>query len=194
MSSADDHTTAQAVHDLGAALWFGGTVMGVAGVNKSGNDLPIAVHRIRVANSAWNRFAPAQWAGIGAVLVAGSQLTAASKGRIAAQQDYGTVGALKIGVVLAGAASTAYASYCGHRIGAIAEEIQASGQRLEVRDVSRPAPTTPDRLARWQRRQRRTQLCVPLLAAANIVCNAYLVQSYRVGATARGVLGRVLPG
>ena len=194
MSSADDHTTAQAVHDLGSALWFGGTVMGVAGVNKSGNDLPNPADRIRVANSAWNRFAPAQWAGIGAVLVAGSQLTAASSGRIAAQQDYGKVGALKIGFVIAGALSTAYASYCGHRIGGIAQEIEESGQRLDVKDVSRPGPSTPDRLARWQRRQRRTQLCVPALAAANIVCNAYLVQSYRTGATVKGVLGRILPG
>ena len=36
INTADSRVAAQAVHDLGAALWFGGSVMGVAGVNKSG--------------------------------------------------------------------------------------------------------------------------------------------------------------
>jgi hypothetical protein len=32
---------------------------------------------------------------------------------------------------------------------------------------------------------------VPLLAGGNVVCNSVLVQSYRAGATAKGVLGRL---
>ena len=32
-SNTDNHFVAQAVHDLGSALWFGGAVMGIAGVN-----------------------------------------------------------------------------------------------------------------------------------------------------------------
>jgi hypothetical protein len=35
-TNSDNHYIAQAVHDLGSALRFGGTVMGAAGVNKSG--------------------------------------------------------------------------------------------------------------------------------------------------------------
>jgi hypothetical protein len=38
-----------------------------------------------------------------------------------------------------------------------------------------------------------TQFLVPALAGANIVCNSWLVQSYRAGATAKGVLRRLLP-
>ena len=30
-TSSDNHFVAQAVHDLGSALWFGGAVMGIAG-------------------------------------------------------------------------------------------------------------------------------------------------------------------
>lgn len=33
INTADSRVAAQAVHDVGAALWFGGSVMGVAGVN-----------------------------------------------------------------------------------------------------------------------------------------------------------------
>ena len=193
MSQTDNHAVAQAVHDLGSALWFGGTVMGVAGVNKSGADLQQGIDRIRVASSAWSRFAPAQWAGIAATLGAGLQLTRVGGRRIALQKGFGTVGALKAGLAVAGAAATAYAAYCGTKLGELAEEIEANGEKLDVQDATRPSAQTPAELATWQRRQRATQFAVPVLAAANIVCGSYLVQSYRAGATAKGVLGRLLP-
>lgn len=63
-----------------------------------------------------------------------------------------------------------------------------------VKDATSPTDQTPAELAVWQRRQRVTQYVVPALAGANIVCGSYLVQSYRMGATAKGVLRRVLPG
>lgn len=193
MTQTDNHAVAQAVHDLGSALWFGGTVMGVAGVNKSGADLQQGIDRIRVASSAWNRYAPAQWVGIGASLAAGLQLTRVGGRRIALQKGFGTIGALKAGLAVAGAAATAYAAFCGSRIGKLAEEIESRGEKLEVLDATRPTSQTPPELVRWQRHQRVTQYVVPVLAAANIACGSYLVQSYRAGATIKGVLRRVLP-
>jgi hypothetical protein len=194
MSQTDNHAVAQAVHDLGSALWFGGNIMGVAGVNKSGADLQQGIDRVRVASSAWTRFAPAQWAGIAATLGAGLQLTRVGGRRIALQKGFGTVGTLKAAITVAGAAATAYAAYCGSQIGKIAEQIEASGVKLDVQDATRPSEQTPPELAKWQRRQRATQFVVPVLAGANIACGSYLVQSYRAGATAKGVLGRILPG
>ena len=193
MAQTDNHTIAQAVHDLGSALWFGGTVMGVAGVNKSGADLQQGIDRVRVASSAWNRFAPAQWAGIAATLGAGLQLTRVGGRRMALQKGFAGVGGLKAGLAVAGAAATAYAAYSGAKVGRLAEEIEMRGEKLEVKDATSPTDQTPQELATWQRRQRVTQYVVPALAAANIVCGSYLVQSYRVGATAKGVLRRVLP-
>ena len=70
-TTTDNHFIAQAVHDLGTALWFGGSVMGIAGVNKSGSDLSTGIDKVRVASSAWSRFAPAQWAGVAATLGTG---------------------------------------------------------------------------------------------------------------------------
>jgi hypothetical protein len=193
MTDTDNHFVAQAVHDLGSALWFGGTVMGVAGVNKSGADLEQGIDRVRVASSAWNRFAPAQWAGIGATLVAGLQLTRVGGRRMALQKGFAGVGGLKAGIAVAGAAATAYAAYCGAKVGKLAEETEMRGQKLEVKDATSPTDQTPSELANWQRRQRVTQFVVPLLAGANIVCGSYLVQSYRTVATTKGVLRRVLP-
>jgi hypothetical protein len=194
MSSKDDnHYIAQAVHDLGSALWFGGTVMGVAGVNKSGSDLTQGIDRVRVASAAWRRFAPAQWAGIGATLLGGLRLTQVGGRRVALQKGFGTVGGLKAGLAVAGAGATAYAAYSGSRIGALAEEADRQGTLLEVKDATIPGPTTPPEIAKWQHRQRVTQFVVPVLAGANIVCNSWLVQSYRAGSTLRGVARRLLP-
>ena len=194
MSSDDSHVLAQAVHDLGAALWFGGAVMGVAGVNKSGSELIQGIDRVRVASSAWSRFAPAQWGGIAATLLAGLRLTQVGGRRLALQKGFGTVGALKAGLAVAGAGATAYAAYSGGKIGKLAEQAHARGQQVDVQDASIPNEGTPADVAAWQRRQRVAQYAVPVLAGANIVLNAYLVQTYRPGATARGVLRRLLPG
>ncbi len=194
MTTTDNHAVAQAVHDLGAALWFGGTVMGVAGVNKSGSDLTQGIDRIRVASSAWQRFAPAQWAGMGATLLAGLRLTQVGGRRIVLQHGFGSVGTLKAATVVAGAAATAFAAYSGSRIGRLAEEAHARGEVIDVKDASIPSERTLPEIAKWQRRQRVTQYVVPVLAAANIVCGSYLVQSYRVGATMKGVVRRFLPG
>lgn len=193
MTATDNHAVAQAVHDIGSALWFGGTVMGVAGVNKSGSDLRDGIDRIRVAESAWGRFGPVQWLGIGAILLAGAQLARVGKRRMALQKGFGTVGALKAGLAVAGAAATGYAAYCGSRIGRLAEEAHQRGDKVEVRDATLPTSETPPEIAVWQRRQRVTQYLVPVLAGANIACGSYLVQAYRLGATGKGVLRRLLP-
>ena len=194
MTDADNHFVAQAVHDLGSALWFGGTVMGAAGVNKSGSELAQGIDRIRVAGSAWSRFQPAQFAGIAATLLAGLRLTQVGGRRLALQKGFGSVGALKAGLAVAGAGATAYAAYTGSRIGRLAEEAERSGTPLEVKDATLPSAGTPPEIAKWQRRQRVTQLLVPTLAGANIVCGSWLVQSYRAGATLKGVVRRLLPG
>ena len=194
MSNDDSHVLAQAVHDLGAALWFGGAVMGVAGVNKSGNDLRDPLDKVRVAESAWQRFAPVEWAGVAAVLLAGSQLTRASAGRLATQHGWARAGGTKAAVAVAGAAATAFAAYSGQRIGQLTEQAAASGRSVDVQDASTPNAQTPPELATWQRRQRVSQVLVPLLSGANVVLNAYLVQTYRPGATARGLVRTLLPG
>ena len=191
MSIDDSHVLAQSVHDLGAALWFGGAVMGVAGVNKAGNDLRDPIDKVRVAESAWQRFAPVEWAGIAAVLAAGSQLTRASAGRLATQHGWARAGGTKAAVAVAGAAATAFAAYSGQKIGQLTEQAAAAGRPVDVQDASTPSAQTPAEIATWQTRQRVAQYLVPLASGANIVLNAYLVQTYRPGATAKGLLRSV---
>src|SRR3954467_9145187 len=174
MANSDNHFVAQAVHDLGSALWLGGSVMGIAGVNKSGSELSTGIDRVRVASSAWARFAPAQWGGIAATLLAGLRLTPVGGRRVALQKGFGSVGAVKAALAVAGAGATAYAAYAGSRIGKLAEEAERSGTPVQVKDATLPTQGTPPGIEKWQRRQRVTQFAVPLLAGANIVCGSGL--------------------
>ena len=191
-TTTDNRFVVQAVHDLGTALWFGGSVMGIAGVNKSGSDLTAGIDKVRVASSAWSRFQPAQFGGIAATLITGLQLTRSNKERLALQKGYGSVGTLKAALTVAGAGATAYAAYSGAQIGKLAEQAARNGD-LEVKDATLPSAGTPAEIKKWQARQRVTQAAVPALAGAVIVCNAWLVQSYRLGSTVKGLLGRLLP-
>jgi uncharacterized membrane protein len=190
----NSHAVAQAVHDLGSALWFGGSTMGVVGVNASGRDLKDGADRIRVASSAWRRFAPVQWAGITATLLAGLQLTRVSGRRIALQEGFATVGTTKAALAVAGTAATAYAAYCGNRIAKAAADAEDRGEPIDVADATTPTEHTPQAIAKWQRQQRIVQYLGPVLAGANIAAGSQLAQSYRTGATIKGALGRLLPG
>jgi len=192
MSTDDSHVLAQAVHDLGSALWFGGAVMGVAGVNKAGAGLNDAADKVKVADAAWSRFAPAEWAGIAAVLGAGTQLTKASKGRLATQHGWARAGSTKAAVAVLGAAATGYAAYTGQKIGQLSKQAAKSGG-FDVKDASTPNAQTPPEIAAWQKKQRLVQYAVPLLSGANIVLNAYLTQTYRPGAAAKGFARKLLP-
>ena len=190
MNRNDSHALAQALHDLGAAVWFGGTVMGAVGVNRSGRDLTEGIDRIRVAKSAWGRFSFLQWTGIAATMLAGLQLTRTSAERLAMQQSFGAVGAAKAGVVALGALATAYSAFCGAKIAMLAEQAHDQQKRVEVADATTPTPQTPPEIARWQRRQQIAQFLVPVLAGANIIGGSDLVQQYRPGATTKGIMGR----
>jgi hypothetical protein len=191
-TTTDNHFIAQAVHDLGTALWFGGSVMGIAGVNKSGADLTTGIDKVRVASSAWSRFSPAQWGGIAATLGTGLQLTSSNKARLALQEGYGTVGTLKAALTVAGAGATAFAAYSGAKIGKLAEQAAGADGSLDVKDATLPSAGTPPEIRKWQARQRVTQAAVPALAGGVIVCNAWLVQAYRPMSTVKGLLGKVL--
>jgi hypothetical protein len=166
--------------------------MGIAGVNKSGSDLTAGIDKVRVASSAWSRFQPAQFGGIAATLITGLQLTRSNRERLALQKGYASVGTLKAALTVAGAGATAYAAYSGAQIGKLAEQAAKNGD-LEVKDATLPSAGTPAEIKKWQARQRVTQAAVPALAGAVIVCNAWLVQSYRLGSTVKGLLGRLLP-
>jgi hypothetical protein len=83
--ASDDNTIARTLHDLGLASWFGGSLMGAAGLNGAASVVDDPTQRLRVANSGWARWTPLNLAGIVAHLAGGAVLTGANKGRLAGQ-------------------------------------------------------------------------------------------------------------
>jgi hypothetical protein len=70
-----DNTVARTLHDLGLAAWFGGSLMGAAGLNGAAAAVEDPTQRLRVANSGWARWTPLNLAGIAAHLAGGAVLT-----------------------------------------------------------------------------------------------------------------------
>ena len=50
------NTVAHALHDIGLAAWFGGSLMGAIGVNGAAADVDDPRQRARVANAGWGRW------------------------------------------------------------------------------------------------------------------------------------------
>ena len=95
-----DNTLARTLHDLGLAAWFGGSLMGAAGLNGAASVVDDPSQRLRVANTGWARWTPLNLAGIAAHLAGGAVLTGANKGRLAGQQ--GVAGASRVKTALTG--------------------------------------------------------------------------------------------
>jgi hypothetical protein len=54
----EDNTLARTLHDVGLAAWFGGSLMGAAGVNGAAAAVHEPTERLRVASTGWARWTP----------------------------------------------------------------------------------------------------------------------------------------
>ena len=77
----DRTTTFAALHDIGAAAWFGGSLMGVTGLNAAADAAGEPTQRAQVASAGWARWTPIARAALGAHLVGSLGLLRASRSR-----------------------------------------------------------------------------------------------------------------
>ena len=75
------NTVVRSLHDLGAAAWFGGSLMGAVGVNGAAGAVRDPQDRARVASVGWAKWAPVNAAAIGAHLIGGGLLLYANRDR-----------------------------------------------------------------------------------------------------------------
>jgi len=105
---AQDNTLARSLHDLGLATWFGGSLMGVVGLNGAAAVVDQPAQRLRVANDGWARWTPVNLAGIAAHLAGGAVLLTGNKGRLATQRGVASATVAKAVVTGLALAATAY--------------------------------------------------------------------------------------
>ncbi len=178
------NTLARSLHDVGLAAWFGGSLMGAAGLNAAAGEVGDHRDRAKVANTGWSRWTAPNAVAIGAHLVGATLLLKANKGRVVAQQGASKAAVAKTALTGVALAATAYARIQG-------QKVIAAGDPPVLGTT--PSSDTPAEVAAAQRRLKLLQWVVPASTGALLVLAAAQSEQQRPAQAAAGVLKRVLP-
>ena len=178
---SERNTLVRTLHDLGLATWFGGSLMGVVGLNGAAEDAGGNLRTARIASDGWARWTPVNAVAIGAHLVGGAGILLANRQRVAAQR--GVTASTVAKTVLTGAAlaATAYTRVLGKKV-----ELASSSSQ----DDQQKAEKLPLEVQQAQRQLRVAQWAVPLLTGGLEVLNALHGEQQKPTEQARGVLQR----
>ena len=180
---SERNTLAHAMHDLGLAAWFGGSLMGAIGVNGAAADVDDPRQRARVANAGWARWTPFNAVAIGAPLVGGAQLRKANKGRVATQQGVLANTNLKMALTAGALAATGYARVLG-------KKMQKAGD-VPVAGGTNATATTPPEVAKAQKQLNALQWAIPGLTGAMLASSSLHEEQQRpsqvLGGTIKGL-------
>jgi hypothetical protein len=155
---------ARSIHDLTAAAWFGGSLMGAVGLNGATAEAQDPAERTRLSSLGWKRWAPVQTAAFAAHLATWGPILWENKGRYAAQEGVMRWSWIKAGVTVAGAAATLYSGMLGKKV----DELSHQG----ARGATEPAPAAPPELGKAQDQLRMLQWAIPAFAGTVIVLGA----------------------
>lgn len=174
------NTIFRAMHDLGAAGWFGGTLMGAVGVNHAASTVEDTTERSRVASAGWGRWAPVNAIAIGSHLIGGAAILIANRDRVTNQAGVGANTTAKLVVTGVALAATAYSGVLGAKV--------ASAGPVPAHGATSPAPSTPPDVAAAQNRLTQLQWAIPALTAVIIVLGAQQGEQQRPSQILRGRL------
>ena len=177
MSSTRD-TLIRALHDVGAAAWFGGSLMGAVAVNGAANDLKDPTERAKLAAAGWARWAPVSAAAIAAHLIGGAGLILIHRDRVRDQAGVTANTVTKTGLTGLALASTAYSGVLGARIAAADKTPSAGG--------TKPTAATSDEVSTAQQQLRALQWVTPALTGALIALGSQQGEQQRPAERIRG--------
>jgi hypothetical protein len=180
----DRNTLVRSMHDLGAAAWFGGSLMGAVGLNGASQDAADPADRARLAAAGWARWSPVGAAAIGAHLLGGLGLLAANRRRVGGQNCVAANTAVKATVTAAAVAATAYGGVLGARV--------AAAGRVESEGGTQPSGDTPADVASAQRRLRVVQWVIPALTGVVVLLGAQQGEQQRPAEIVKGVAARLI--
>lgn len=177
------NSLARSVHDIGLAAWFGGSLMGAVGLNKSAASTARNKESTAVAGSGWSAWTPVNLAAIGAYMAGGAVLTVSNRGRLAAQKGVTTTAIVKAGLSAVALAATGYSRMIGQRA--------IDARDTPARDGTTPAPNTTDEVAAAQRQLAVLQWIIPATTAAIIATSAVMGEQQRPTQVTSGVAERL---
>lgn len=159
------NTLVRSLHDVGAAVWLGGALMGAVGLNGAASDIKDRRERAEIAADGWARWAPVNAAAIGTHLVGGLGLLLANRHRVRGQKGVTANTAVKTAITGAALLTTAYSGVLGAKIATAGRDAQAEA-------ATTPDARTPDDVAAAQQRLRFLQWVTPALALGVVVLGA----------------------
>lgn len=173
------HTVIRAMHDLGAAAWFGGSLMGAIGLNGASQSVSDPSQRTRVASSGWARWSPVSAAAIGAHVIGGLGLIVTNRDRVQKQAGVTANTTVKTLLTAAAVGTTAYSGVLGAKVAA-AGDVPAEGGAV-------PSESTPSEIATAQQQLRALQWATPALTGMIIALGAQQGEQQRPSQILRGV-------
>ncbi|UNK45167.1 hypothetical protein MNQ99_14645 [Arthrobacter sulfonylureivorans] len=177
---------ARSVHDLTAAAWFGGSLMGAVGLNGAAAAAKDPRERTRLSSAGWMKWAPVQTAAFAAHLASGVPLLMGNKGRMLKQEGVMRYTVIKSAVTLAGAAVTLYAGVLGKKVERLSEE--------GAQGATEPSPSASPELKSAQVQLKALQWTIPAFAGAVIVLGAKHGEMQRPTNFIEGMLNHQLAG
>lgn len=178
------NTFVRSLHDLGAAAWFGGGLMGAIGLNGASEEVEDPRQRVHTASMGWAKWAPVNALAIGAHLVGGAGLLLANRGRVQAQEGVTANTVVKTALTIAALGTTAWSGMLGTKI--------AKGSSEPAHSGVTPSSSTSDEVAAAQRQERILQWVTPVLVGTIIVLGAQQGEMQRPTQVSKGLLGRIL--
>jgi hypothetical protein len=176
--SSNRNTLVRSLHDLGAAGWFGGALMGAVALNGASKDISNPFERSKVAAAGWARWAPFSAVAVAAHLLGGGALLLTNRDRVRSQSGAGANTALKTALTAAALGTTACSGLLGAKIGK-AGDVHTEGGTA-------PSDATPDDVAGIQQQQRVLQWAIPVLTGALVVLGAQQGEQQRPSEQIRG--------
>lgn len=164
---ANTNSVARAAHDLGLAGWFGGALMGAAGVNGTARKEGASATSVRIANETWRRWSPVWAASVLMHGIGAAKLTTANADRIRRQKGVAPTAMAKAALTIGALSASGYA-------------------RLLARGLPEDSAPTEEQTARRERLA-RVQWAVPLLLAGVVALNARMGEDQRPAAVAEGL-------
>jgi hypothetical protein len=177
---SERNTFAHALHDIGLAAWFGGSLMGAIGVNGAAADVDDPRQRARVANAGWGRWTPVNLVAIGAHLVGGAQLMKANKGRVGTQKGVLANTNTKLVLTAGALGATAYARVLGAKM-------QKAGD-VPVAGGTDALAATPPEIAKTQKQLSALQWAIPGLTGAMLASSSLHEEQQRPSQAVTGIL------
>ncbi|MGB7449908.1 MAG: hypothetical protein WA892_12380 [Ornithinimicrobium sp.] len=177
---SERNTLARTAHDLGAAAWFGGALMGAVGLNGATAQAAGSSEALRLSSLGWQRWAPVNAAAIALHTAGGIGLIAGNRRRLENQDEAQSNTAVKSVLTVVALGLSAYSGALGKKI--------SENRNDTVAGVTEPSAVTDSDLATAQKQLKWCQWAIPAVTGVLIVLGAQQGEQQRPSQQARGAL------